>query len=98
MATARRDGSRNSVPRPGDAAYAEAIVSEQAAVARANAIFDQNLSDIATEKLDSVLMLLDILIAARRLDVADAGWVLPAMGYSVDGIEATEETEDDVDD
>jgi hypothetical protein len=91
MATAKRD----------DAAYAEAIVSEQAAVARANAIFDQNLSDIATEKLDSVLMLIDVLIAARRLDVADANWLLPALGYSVDiplGIDAADDREEDVDD
>lgn len=74
MAASKRD----------DQAYAEAIVNEQAAVARANAVFDQNLSDIATEKLDSVLMLLDVLIAARRLEVADANWILPAMGYSID--------------
>lgn len=74
MAASKRD----------EQAYAEAIVNEQAAVARANAVFDQNLSDIATEKLDSVLMLLDVLIAARRLEVADANWILPAMGYSID--------------
>lgn len=74
MAASKRD----------DQAYAEAIVNEQAAVARANAVFDQNLSDIATEKLDSVLMLLDVLIAARRLEVSDANWILPAMGYSID--------------
>lgn len=74
MAASKRD----------EQAYAEAIVNEQAAVARANAVFDQNLSDIATEKLDSVLMLLDVLIAARRIEIADANWILPAMGYSID--------------
>lgn len=79
-------------------AYAEAVVAEAAAVARATAVFDQQVSDIATERLDSVLMLIDVLIAARRIEVADANWILPAMGYEVDvplGVAATEGDEDD---
>lgn len=79
---------------------ADAVLAEASAVARANAVLDAQASEIATERLDSVLMLVDLLIAARRITMADANWILPAMGYEVEGAflptgdEASEDDED----
>ena len=73
-----------AVRKPNAEAEAQAVIAEAAAVARATAVFDRQVSDIATEKLDSVLMLIDVLIAARRIEVKDAEWILPALGYEVD--------------
>lgn len=79
--------------------YAAATVNEQAAIARAKAVFDQHASDVATERLDATLMMIDILIASRRIEVVDAEWILPAMGYEVDvplgRVQADEEDDDD---
>lgn len=86
-------------PTP-DELTADAEISEASAMARANALIDQQESEVSSARLDAVLQIIDILTAARFVeDGADILWLLPAMGYpvTISFIDSDEEDETDED-
>lgn len=74
-----------------DERAADAVLAEAATMATATRVLDEHAAEVSTERLDAVLMLIDILVAARRIESDDAVWLLPAMGYSADGLQTEDE-------
>lgn len=88
-------------PSPEELA-AEAEISEATAIAKASTLIDQQETEISSARLDAVLQVIDVLVAARFVDeAADLFWLLPAMGYPViikfheGGEDDSEDTDDD---
>lgn len=66
-----------------DERTAAAVVAEAAAMAEAGRYLDDQATAAALDRLDGVLQVIDVLIAARRITLEDASWLLPALGYEM---------------